>query len=179
MTKLSNNGADNGSAQISGSNVVWHGGPQGNFNIYLYDGTSVTNLSNNGASNAYPQISGSNVVWTGNADGNYDIYLHDGTSVTNLSNNGAENAYPQISGSNVVWKSDGDGNDDVWNIYAAYWLGPDAVLNNVDLSGEDLSDLKTSISEHDQRLGPFRCAHRELSLHRLVRGRIRMGRLSR
>jgi len=75
------------------------------------------------------------------ADGNYDIYLHDGTSLTNLSDNAASNYDPQISGSNVVWTGDADGNND---IYVAYWLGPDAVLNNVDLSGEDLSDIDFS-----------------------------------
>ena len=61
--------------------------------------------------------------------------------VRNLSNNGANNLNAQISGSNVVWRGNADGNND---IYAAYWLGPDAVLNNVDLSGEDLSDLDFS-----------------------------------
>ena len=75
------------------------------------------------------------------ADGNYDIYLHDGTSLTNLSDNAAVNDTLQISGPNVVWQGDADGN---YDIYVAYWLGPDAVLNNVDLSGEDLSDIDFS-----------------------------------
>ena len=61
--------------------------------------------------------------------------------MTNLSDNGANNYTPQISGSNVVWRGNADGNDD---IYVAYWLGPDAVLNNVDLSGQDLSDIDFS-----------------------------------
>jgi hypothetical protein len=77
----------------------------------------------------------------GNADGNYDIYLHDGSSLTNLSDNAAVNDTLQISGPNVVWRGNADGNND---IYVAYWLGPDAVLNNVDLSGEDLSDIDFS-----------------------------------
>jgi beta propeller repeat protein len=94
VRNLSNNGASNWGPQISGSNVVWSGDADGNYEIYLHDGTSVTNLSNNGAVNHYPQISGSNVVWRGDADGNYEIYLHDGTSVTNLSNNGAVNHPP-------------------------------------------------------------------------------------
>ena len=61
--------------------------------------------------------------------------------VRNLSNNSAEDTYPQVSGSNVVWSGYDDGD---WDIYVAYWLGPDAVLNNVDLAGEDLSGIDFS-----------------------------------
>jgi len=114
VRNLSNNAAYNASPQISGSNVVWIGNADGNFDIYLHDGTSATNLSNNGANNASPQISGSNVVWFGDADGDFDIYLHDGTSLTNLSNNAAYNASPQIFGSNVVWTGDADGDFDIY-----------------------------------------------------------------
>jgi hypothetical protein len=37
-----------------------------------------------------------------------------------------------------------DRETDIWDTYVAYWMGPDAMLENVDLSNEDLSGLDLS-----------------------------------
>jgi hypothetical protein len=83
--------------------------------IFLYNGTSVTNISNNsGFNDDSPQINDSGqVVWVGNynVDGGYsEIFLYDGTSVTNISNNSGFNDHsPQINDAGqVVWSSNTD-----------------------------------------------------------------------
>lgn len=103
---------------ISGSNVVWQGcdGGQGNplecepgdYDIYLWDGVTITNISNNDTYDSNPAISGSYVVWEGYYDNLRTIYFWNGFSSRPI--NGAIGIKPDISGLNVVWIGY-DGND--------------------------------------------------------------------
>ncbi len=87
-----------------------------------------------------PEISGLRIVSEGSDD---RILLFDRGTVTQLSDDNTRSFSPEISGPNVTWWSM-DRETEIWDIYVAYWMGPDAMLENVDLSQEDLSGLDLS-----------------------------------
>ena len=93
---------------VSGSKVAWEGWDGSDPNtreIFLYDGTTVTQLTDNSYDDKGPQVSGSKVVWQGKPDGSdYEIFLFDGTTVTQLTDNAYDDRYPHVSGSNLVWQ---------------------------------------------------------------------------
>ncbi|NQU21930.1 MAG: hypothetical protein HQ567_11660 [Candidatus Nealsonbacteria bacterium] len=117
VTQLTNS-PGNSAPQVSGSNVVWQAFDNGwQSEIFLYDGTDVTQLTDNIYGDRYPQVSGSNVVWRG-GDGNDDseIFLYDGSTATTkqLTDNGYPDDQPQISGSNVVWQGGSGGDAEIF-----------------------------------------------------------------
>ena len=98
--------------QISGSNVTWMVYDGNDYDVFLYDGSSVTQISDSSYDDWYPQISGTNVVWLG-YDGNgndSEIFFFDGSTTSQLTNNSVREGWPQISESYVAW-SQFDGND--------------------------------------------------------------------
>jgi len=117
-TQITDNSNHDEYSAISGSNLVWQhcdGGTDhfcsgGDWEIYFWDGVSITQLTDNSDHDRYPAISGSNVVWMGDDGSDYEIYLWDGHTTTQITNNGIYDTSPAISGSNLVWVGD-DGND--------------------------------------------------------------------
>ena len=109
VTQLATTGSN---PQVSGSNVVWQAGNSDiQTEIFLYDGTDITQLTDNNYYDRDPQVSGSNVVWLGWDGNDVEIFLYDGTDVTQLTDNSYNDDTPQVSGSNVVWQGGGAGND--------------------------------------------------------------------
>ena len=104
---------DNG--QVAWVGVYWVGG-YGDYNIFRYDGTSITNITNNLAFNGTgdPQMNDSGyVVWEGYDGSDYEIFLYDGTSIRQVTDSSGNYLYgnfaPQINNSGqVVWHT-GDG----------------------------------------------------------------------
>ena len=151
---------------ISGSNVVWADrppGPYSDYEIYLWNGGTITNISNNSnTGDLSPAISGSKVVWTGYQGvyfPDYDLYLWEGGSTTQIINSPfpINDMRPRISGSNVVWRR--SENNGSYEIY--FWDGsfpvvpiqitnestgandsPDISGSNVVWEGVDVSDFE-------------------------------------
>jgi hypothetical protein len=103
---------------ISGTNVVWYG-IDGDYEIFLYNGTEVENITDNDSDDRYPVVSGSNIAWLGRDSNNrWQIFLYDGATISQISNN-PPSAFgdtvlpsPDISGTNIVWSGyDPDGDD--------------------------------------------------------------------
>jgi Calx-beta domain/RTX calcium-binding nonapeptide repeat (4 copies) len=93
-------------AVSSGTNIAWsaYDPINGNYDVYLYNGTTTTNLSISSSTNDnYAAISGNRVVWTAN-DGDGEIYYYNGTTTVNLSNNTVDDRGAKISGTNIVWE---------------------------------------------------------------------------
>ena len=90
--------------RMDGNGVVWLGRDGNDDEIFLYDGTSVTQLTDNSVSDKQPQISGSNVVWAGGFGYNSEIFLYDGMSTTQLTDNSEADFSPLVSGSTVAWQ---------------------------------------------------------------------------
>jgi hypothetical protein len=63
--QLTNNDYDDSLPQVSGSSVVWYGYDGNDYEIFLYDGSTVRQLTDNDIWDFEPQVSGSNVVWWG------------------------------------------------------------------------------------------------------------------
>ncbi len=82
--RLTNDGNDQQSPAVSGTNVVWQDNRNGNWDIYLYDGMTgqTRRLTTNASDQMYPQIAGRYVVWEDYRNSltqreNPDIYLLD------------------------------------------------------------------------------------------------------
>jgi beta propeller repeat protein len=112
IIQITNNSTYDAHPAVSGSNVVWwgcDGGTPGtyctggDYEIYLYNGSTTTQITNNSLDDEYPAISGSNVVWEHRDGNDGEIYLWDGVTTTQITNNDTWDAGPAISGSNVVW----------------------------------------------------------------------------
>ena len=65
IIQITNNSTNDYSPGISGSNAVWANEADGDFEVYLWDGATITQITNNSIDDEHPAISGSNVVWWG------------------------------------------------------------------------------------------------------------------
>ena len=116
VTQLTNNNYDDGGPQVCGSNIVWQGKVDNQYEIFLYDSVRTIQLTNNNYNDRCPQISGSNVVWEGlmHTPGSDEIFMYDGAKITQITSDSYTDIQPKISGSNIVWNSVRDGN---WEIF--------------------------------------------------------------
>ncbi|MBD2091747.1 pre-peptidase C-terminal domain-containing protein [Microcoleus sp. FACHB-1515] len=138
----------NRNPQISGSNVVWEGNEDGDFEIIYSDGSTRRSLTNNSVNDLNPQISGSNVVWQEGTGSSARILLLQGidnpasTTPTPLSlATSTDNRAPVISGTNVAWSGRGgvdSGND--FEIF--FWNGTQVQQ----LTNNDTDDVNVRIS---------------------------------
>lgn len=85
-------------------NVVWYS----NNEIFLHDGSTITQITNNSVGDYTPQINDNGyVVWRGGEDiHNNEIFLYNGVTTTQISNysDSAHDLSPQISNNgNVAW----------------------------------------------------------------------------
>lgn len=118
ITRLTDQDCVNSYAQISGTNVVWHCSDGNDYEIFLYDGSSVIQLTNNDTGDHDPRVSGSNVVWSGYALHNFhwndEVFFYNGSSTSRLTHTEVQEYASGVSGTNVVWETH-DGYD--WEIY--------------------------------------------------------------
>jgi len=110
--------------QMSGSRAVWVDTPSGedDFEIYFFNGATVTQLTTNDFDDVEPQIHGPHVVWTGYPEGTPDggpgeIFHYDGDGIENITNDALDDLSPQVSegsdGPTIAWVKE-DGDRDVW-----------------------------------------------------------------
>jgi beta propeller repeat protein len=119
VTQLTDNTVTDWSPEISGDYIAWVGsggadpGPDGgnDWEIFLYDGTTLLRLTDNAVEDTHPDISGNKVVWQGRggSDGgnDWEVFLYDGTQVIQLTANTGQDVSPKISGDKVVWMDQG------------------------------------------------------------------------
>ncbi|HYW78151.1 MAG TPA: GEVED domain-containing protein, partial [Thermoguttaceae bacterium] len=100
---LTSNGSNDYDYKVSGSNIVWEGHDGNDWEIFLYDGTSVLQLTDNETDDHFATVSGDNVVWSGFDGKDDEIFLYDGTTVRQLTNNNVNDNEPQVSDVAVVW----------------------------------------------------------------------------
>jgi len=110
-TNLTKNLRDDGLPQINDNGwVVWKGCDSftlwgldsyhcgGDYEIFLYDGTSTTQLTDNDYHDGLPQINNNGwVVWEGFDGTDWEIFLYDGTSTTQFTNNDYDDVSPKIN----------------------------------------------------------------------------------
>ena len=105
---LTDNSLNDLSPQISGSNVVWNEFDGNDWEIYFYNGSTITQLTNNNYNDFEPQVDGNNIVWYGHDGNDYEIFQYDGLTINQLTDNSYDDTYPQVDGNNVVWQSQGE-----------------------------------------------------------------------
>jgi hypothetical protein len=129
-TRVTTNTFPDFDPQVSGQKIVWWGGVFSDFQVYLFDGSSVTPLSS-GTRNRFPRIDGDMVVWQG-FDGNDDeIYLWNGTEVIPITDNDYNDTNPQISGNHIVWQGEFGTDGTTFEIFDAIFGDPVAVYSNI------------------------------------------------
>ena len=104
-TNLSNNEIADFDPQVSGNQVVWWGGLVGVYDVYYYNGSSVSKLSQTSTQNQFPKIDGNLIVWQGFDGHDLEIFAYDGNSVVPLTNNEYDDTVPQVSGNHIVWQA--------------------------------------------------------------------------
>ena len=145
ITQITDNDRGDQRPSISGSNVVWQGcdGGTGDFcvggdwELYLWNGSTTSPLTNNLLHEGYPAVSESGIAfaqWDGN---DWELYFWDWTipTPTRITQNTTDDFSPEISGSNVVWYNQED-----WNIY--FWDGfpiTPVTDNSASNRGQDIS----------------------------------------
>jgi hypothetical protein len=55
--------------------VVWQGDDGNDYELYLWEGGTVTQITTNSGADIDPEISGSNVAWQGYDGNDYEIYF--------------------------------------------------------------------------------------------------------
>src|SRR4030065_190536 len=92
--------------------VVWEGYDGSDREIFLYDGTSISNISNNSFADWFPQINNNNyVVWEGSDGSDGEIFLYNGMNTIQISNNSYDDFSPQINNNGYVAWFGYDGHD--------------------------------------------------------------------
>ena len=103
---VTNNGDDlaDRDPQIWGNQVVWSGFDGHDFEIYLWDGTSVRQLTDNETDDTEPRVHDGKVVWQGSDGSDSEIFYWDGAKVLRLTNDAVEDTAPRIHAGEVVWE---------------------------------------------------------------------------
>jgi hypothetical protein len=108
-TQITDNDYDDLSPQTDGELIVWVG-YDGDYEIFLYDGSDVTKITDNTYWEYDPQIDDGMVVWQGydSYGSDYDIWFYAGGYPTIISTNPNYDEWPRIDDGMVVWQgSDG------------------------------------------------------------------------
>ena len=113
--------------------VVWEGYDGSDREIFLYDGTSISNISNNSFADWFPQINNNNyVVWEGSDGSDGEIFLYNGMNTIQISNNSYDDFSPQINNNGYVVWFGSDGHD--YEIFLYDGTSITQITNN---SGDD------------------------------------------
>ena len=149
IDQLTDNDYSDWYPDISGSNIVWQGCPDGDTPAcqltgeppakweVFFDNGSPTQVTNNSVHDYKPRVSGSNMVWWRGSGDDSEIYLWNGATTTQVTDNSVADANPDIDGSNVVWQQ-WDGGD--MEIY--FWNG----LTTTQITDNDENDQNPRIS---------------------------------
>jgi len=115
VIQLTDNVGNDERPQIHDGQVVWWGSDGSDYEVFLYNGSSVIQLTDNSYDDWYPQIHGGQVVWWGYDGSDWEVFLYNGSSVIQLTSNSYDDYYPTIHGEQVVW-------------YGAYLNGDDEIF---------------------------------------------------
>lgn len=126
--------SNNTHADIDGTNVVWQGFDGNDWEIFLFDGSAISQLTNNNVDELNPVVSGDYIAWSGDDGNDTEIFRYSLTSaaVTQITDNVFNDVLPSLFNDTVAWQGF-DGND--YEIYvtgsptnavplpAAVWAG--------------------------------------------------------
>jgi hypothetical protein len=95
------------SHSIDGQQVTWSGmDSDGDYEIFLYNGTRILQLTDNGFHDIKPTIDDGQVTWMGWDGNDYEIFFYDSDTTVQLTNNDYNDYDPQNSNGQVTWFGD-------------------------------------------------------------------------
>lgn len=89
--------------QIWGSRVAWSGFDGNDYEIYLWDGTSVTQITDDATDDLRPRLHDGKLVWERFDGGDHEILYWDGSRTRQLTNNAVEDSLSSLHAGEVVW----------------------------------------------------------------------------
>ncbi len=113
--QISNGGglAAMGLPKTDGKHVVWEQDSGDDWEIMLWDGSTVTNISNNAYDDFAPRVDKGRVVWHADEGGGDDeIFLWEKGVITRLTDNAGDDQDPVIEGTLIAWIGDDTVNGD-------------------------------------------------------------------
>jgi len=130
-------------------NAVWRGYDGSDYEIFFWDGATITQLTDNAGYDYDPQLNDNGeVVWSRWDGGNEEIFFWDGVATTQVTNNAEDDHAPKINGNGeVVWYGN-DGSDD--EIF--FWDG--ATITQLTDNAED--DYEPQLNDNGRGSGMVR-----------------------
>jgi hypothetical protein len=120
IEQLTSGDIDNDGIAVSGTKAVWQGKEPngGDWEIFYYDGNSVTQLTDNTTDDTKPRIHGKHVTWQGQDtnEGDWEIFYYNGRCIQQITDNNYDDQSPRISASRIFWKAK-PGSD--WQVFSA------------------------------------------------------------
>jgi len=96
--------------KIDNGVAVWKAHDGNDYEVFSYDGTTVTQLTDNDYDEGSPSIDNGKVAWAGYDGNDWELFVYDGTTTSQLTNNESDDVSPILSNDQIVWKAH-DGND--------------------------------------------------------------------
>jgi beta propeller repeat protein len=100
---------------VGGSQVVYQDNQNGNWDIYIWSGTTRKPVYTGPGDQTHPTTDGSLVVWQDNRNGNWDLYSHDLATgkVEQLTSDPSNQTSPHFRDGVLVWQDDRNGDWDI------------------------------------------------------------------
>ena len=99
--------------EVCHGRVVWekHEPGDGDSEIYLYDGRSVTRLTDNDHDDLSAHLDSSSVAWIGGEGPFKDLFLYNGASTVRITEDDLVDRRPRLYEGRLVWYGGGDGHN--------------------------------------------------------------------
>ncbi len=113
LKKITNNDYADIWPIVSQDCIVWRGQINkdlSGWELFFWNGSTVTQLTNNTLQEGAPAISGEHVVWHVSDGNDNEIFQWQGKKINQLTTNETEDINPQVAGDCIVWQGY-DGND--------------------------------------------------------------------
>jgi len=111
LLRLTHDELDDRYPEVCAGRVVWekHEPGDGDSEIYLYNGRSVTRLTDNDHDDLSAHLDSSSVAWVGGGGPFKDLFLYNGSSTVRITEDDLVDRRPRIYEGRLVWYGGGDG----------------------------------------------------------------------
>ncbi len=108
--QLTNNNYNDYLPRIHNGQVTWYGFDGVDYEIFFWDGVSITQITSNSNNEQDPQIHNGQITWHGWFGADLEVLFWNGTHTIQLTNNNVDDLNPQIHNGQIVWQKY-DGSD--------------------------------------------------------------------
>ncbi|HEX3052169.1 MAG TPA: hypothetical protein VHP83_16030 [Aggregatilineaceae bacterium] len=151
IIQLTNNSIADESPQIDNGQIVWLGYDGDDYDVFFYDGETITQLTDNSEEETEVRIYDGRVVWQGYDGDDEEIFLFDGRSVIQITDNDTDDYTPRIDERQIVWYGEAGDDSEIFSYHdgaifnvsnnpASYDYDPDTDGGQIVWTGSDGQD---------------------------------------